>query len=70
MKNINVKKKCEKSSSTSFDLLLRVSKYYNDTSVEKEGFDYNDEGTFKKDQDNTDKEKANSVEKVILCIWP
>ena len=65
MKNINVKK-CEKSLSTSFELLLHVAKHHNDTSVEKEGFGDNDERKFKKDQDDTDKKKAKSVDKVIL----
>ena len=54
-------------SNASFDLLLHVAKHHDDTSVETEGFGDNDEGKFKKDQDdNTDKEKAKSVDKAIL----
>ena len=59
-------KKCERSLPTSFDLLLHVAKHHNDTSVEKEGFSDNDEGKFKKDQEDTEKEKAKSVDRVIL----
>ena len=43
-----------------------MAKHHNDTSVEKEGFGDNDEGKFKKDQDDTEKEKAKSVDRVIL----
>ena len=59
-------KKCGRSLSTSFDLFLHVAKHHNDTSLDIEGFGDNDEGKFKKGQDNTDKEKAKSVDKVIL----
>ena len=59
-------KKCGRGLSTSFDLLLQVAKHHNDNSVDKEGFGDNDEGKFKKGQDDTDKEKAKSVDKVIL----
>ena len=43
-----------------------MAKHHNDISVEKEGFGDNDERKFKKDQDDTDKKKAKSVDKVIL----
>ena len=59
-------KKCEKSLSSSFDLLLHVAKHHNDTPVEKEGFGDNDGGKLKKDQDDTDKKISKSVDKVIV----